>query len=141
MVTDDNRADSCLSLVRVALDQIEGSLDGGMNAWVQAGKRTDEITQISATEFQRRTSDSLVIDVRDPKEWALGSIEFAINVPLGQLLEQPQFLPHGILLILMCGSGYRSSIASSLLRAQGYSNLSNFAGGMNDLPAQGLLKS
>jgi hydroxyacylglutathione hydrolase len=72
-----------------------------------------------------------VIDVRSDEEWEAGHVESAEHLMAGTLAEHAQMLPRdGVTLALMCGSGYRSTVAASVLERTGFTNLLNVTGGM-----------
>jgi hydroxyacylglutathione hydrolase len=72
-----------------------------------------------------------VLDVRTPNEWKGGHIESARHVPLASFGKELPDLPNDRKIAVVCASGYRSSVASSMLQARGYKDVSNVAGGMN----------
>jgi hydroxyacylglutathione hydrolase len=131
-------AESRLALLRVGLDNILGYLAGGMPAWIDAGKDWERTTQLSTTEVQQRSSNDLVLDVRSDAEWASGHIAGAQHLMLGDLPVQLASIPKQHRLITVCGSGYRSSIAASLLAAAGYRDVSSMNGGMAAWNRRGL---
>ena len=71
-----------------------------------------------------------MLDVRTPGEWQNGHIDPAKHLPLPALPKRISEVPRGRPLAIICGSGYRSSIAASLLLRAGYSSLANVMGGM-----------
>ena len=125
---DDER--SRRSLIRVGLDGIAGYLEGGMAAWVEAGFGSAAIPQISVSELQRRKGEGMVLDVRSDGEWKTGHIAGAWHVMLGDLPERMAELPMGQRIFAVCGSGYRSSLAASLLQRHGFGDVVNMSGGM-----------
>jgi len=131
--------DSRRSLVRVGLEHIEGFLQMGVSAWVDAGMEFIRTTQLSIREVAERHPDTQVLDVRSDKEWARGHIKGAIHIPLGELKDRIKELLEDVSIIAVCGSGYRSSIAASVLQAHGFTRISSMDGGMTawnerDLP-------
>ena len=118
------------SLARVGLDHIEGFLQKGMPGWIGAGKNFTRTLQLSAKEVAERRSGIQVLDVRSGREWASGHIESAIHIPLGELKDRTNELAKDADRVAVCGSGYRSSIAASLLQADGFSKISSMDGGM-----------
>ncbi len=118
------------SLARVGLDHIEGFLQKGMAAWVDAGMEFTRTAQLSTKEVSERNPDSQILDVRSDKEWAGGHIETAIHIPLGELDDRLKELQEDSHIIAVCGSGYRSSIAASVLQASGFMKISSMDGGM-----------
>ncbi len=127
--TGDDEA-SRRSLVRVGLERIEGFLQKGMPAWVDAGLEFTRTAQLSTNEVAERGPDTQVLDVRGEKEWSSGHIQDATPIPLGELKERMVELQKDSDIIAICGSGYRSSIAASLLQANGFTSISSMDGGM-----------
>ena len=118
------------SLVRVGLDHIEGFAQKGMPAWIDSGLEFTRMTQLSTKEVAERKPDTKVLDVRSQKEWSSGHIQGAHHIPLGELKERMQEVGNDAGIIAVCGSGYRSSIAASLLQANGFTRISSMDGGM-----------
>ena len=127
-VGDDE--DSRRSLVRVGLDGIEGFLDKGISSWIDAGMDLARTKHLSVCEVDNSFSTARVVDVRSDKEWADGHIAGAQHLMLGDLPRLLQTLPEDLPLIAVCGSGYRSSIAASLLARSNRTNVSSMDGGM-----------
>jgi rhodanese-related sulfurtransferase len=71
-----------------------------------------------------------VVDVRRPREWADAHIEGSINVPLNHLEERIGELPRDRRIVVHCATGYRSSIAASLLARRGFERLAELTGGL-----------
>ena len=76
------------------------------------------------------TNGPLVLDVRTPSEWQSEHIEGATHVTLSSFAKKLPDLPKGKRIAVICGSGYRSAIATSMLQARGYNALENVTGGM-----------
>ena len=123
-------ADAALSLLRVGLDRVEGHLEGGISRWIETGFPIERTTQLSIHEVHERAHDAILIDVRNEQEWSRGHIANAKHFSLGELPQHITELPHSKPLITVCGSGYRSSIAASLLQRAGFDELSSMDGGM-----------
>ena len=141
LVGDDPSAlmEARKSLIRVGHDRIGGYLQGGINSWIAAGMEQAHLPQISVRELHTRSSDGgFVLDVRSPGEWTAGHIESAVHIPLGDLSDRMQELPKDDTIRTICGSGYRSSIACSLLQRAGFSKVQNTLGGMAAWYAQSL---
>ncbi len=118
---------------RVGIDLEIGYLDGGINSWLKAGKGVKNYPVISVEELDKWIKESKnikIIDVRNPSEFANGSIEGAINIPLPDLRYRYEELPKDIPLILVCGIGPRGSISASILETKGFDNMYILAGGM-----------
>ncbi|HEV2274502.1 MAG TPA: MBL fold metallo-hydrolase [Acidobacteriaceae bacterium] len=128
------------SLIRVGHDSIRGSLRGGFAAWAVAGKAQEHIPQLSVLELaDKQEQSAFILDVRNAKEWAEGHIASATSIPLGELPRRTHEIPRERPVHIICGSGYRSSVAASLLRRSGVSAVKNVLGGMTAWKAHHLL--
>jgi hydroxyacylglutathione hydrolase len=125
-------AEAATRLARVGIDSTEGYLEGGIYAWDTAGMDLGRMPQMPVDELCARLGEAAaprVIDVRRAAEFGAGHIARARNVPLAELpATAPRLDPAGPT-ALICGSGYRSSIAASLLGRMGFSGLYNVVGG------------
>jgi glyoxylase-like metal-dependent hydrolase (beta-lactamase superfamily II)/rhodanese-related sulfurtransferase len=120
-------------LIRVGLDNIAGYLAGGMTSWHVAGMREERLGLWSVDALKENISIDKklkVIDVRTPNEWNSGHIKGAIHLPimsmekgLGKINKKGKYA-------IVCGSGYRASIASSILMRDGVKDIVNISGGM-----------
>jgi hydroxyacylglutathione hydrolase len=126
--------EAVMRLARVGLESVAGYLGGGMYNWDLAGFETATITQIPVDELLAQleeTSDLQFLDVRRPGEFDRGHAPGARNVQLANLENlASQFDPSRPTAVI-CASGYRSSIATSLLKRQGFKILFNVVGGTN----------
>ncbi len=115
-----------LELARIGFDNVLGYIKA------EALTETEKLPQMSAEELQAslKNNGPLVLDVRTPSEWQNNHIEGARHVPLASFARQRPDLPNNRPIAVICGSGYRSSIASSLLKASGYKEVANVSGGM-----------
>jgi len=126
------------ALVRVGLDGIAGFLAEGMAGWTEAGYETAKTALVSATEIAGREDGLLFVDVRNDGEWASGHIAGAEHIMLGDLPRRMDVLRKDAPLVAVCGSGYRASVAASLLQAHGFERVSVLDGGMSAWQEQGL---
>lgn len=119
------------ALIRVGLDDIRGSLRGGVRAWLEAGFPQAHVPQISVEELRERIGKgAFVLDVRTKNEWNAGHIEGAQWLMAGDLPKQLDQLPRDKTIHVICGTGYRSSVSTSVLRRSGFKDVVNVAGGM-----------
>ena len=99
-----------------------------------------EINEVPVAQFQDVLgSQGLIIDVREPEEYAASHIPGAINVPRGViefrilnqpgLKDNPQAAEQAIL--LYCGGGGRGALAAQSLQALGFTNVHNLEGGLS----------
>lgn len=127
--------DVSTSLARVGLDDIQGYLEGGFEAWHGAGKPTEKLRQMNPREVQdalARDEDVHVLDVRSDSEWASGHVEGAIHQHGVLILEHLNELPaKDTPLAVMCGGGFRATVIASALKREGFTHLANITGGMH----------
>ncbi len=135
LVTESGQQkETMVRLARVGFSKFEGYLDGGFEAWQNAGEVIDIIIDVEPDElamdipFDPRL---VVIDVRKEVEFGDGHVKGAINIPLGDMKDPASMgnIEDNDNLYIHCGGGYRSIIASSLLKRQGIHNLRNVLGG------------
>jgi hydroxyacylglutathione hydrolase len=134
--------ESQLRLARVGLENVVGYLDDGVTGWIKSGFELDYIPQISGAEFvelqQQEPGRIAVLDVREAGERAGGAIADSISIPLGKVAARAAELDPNKLLVVHCKGGYRSSIATSLLRRAGFRDVANLTGGFDAWKAAGL---
>lgn len=123
----ENAETARLELARIGFDEVVGFIEA------EALTETQQLSQLSVCDLkaeQRRGEAPVVLDVRTPGEWEKSHIEGAIHLPLPMLSQRLEKVPKHQPLALLCGSGYRSSIAASFLQAHGFLELQNVMGGM-----------
>lgn len=127
-------------LVRVGLDDIRGTIDGGVDAWRAAGHDVATLTQVTPSALAERLGDPSVhiLDVRADDEWQSGHIAGAQHIMAGEVADRLDEIPRDGTLAVICGSGYRSTVASSVLARAGFTNIVNVIGGMSAWRAAGL---
>jgi hydroxyacylglutathione hydrolase len=102
-----------------------------MPAWAAAGFPQAQLPQVSVDELRARLAQgAFVLDVRTKNEWNAGHIEGAQWLMAGDLPQHVAELPHDRTIHVICGAGYRSSIATSILRRAGFGEVVNVTGGM-----------
>ncbi len=129
-------------LLRVGFDDVQGYLEGGMADWETHGFELGRLETTSVRELAARLGkDSgrpFVLDVRTESEWDSGHVEGASHIHGGKLQERMSEVPRDRPVAVVCGSGYRASIASSFLKREGYEDVTNVLGGMSAWKAAGL---
>ena len=116
-----------LELLRIGYDLVTGYVEAESLA------RTRQLSQLGVEELHfglKHGEAPQVLDVRTGGEWEAGHIDSALHIPLPTLPRRTGNLGKDSRLAIICGSGYRSSIAASLLQAQGFSRVQNVMGGM-----------
>jgi hydroxyacylglutathione hydrolase len=130
------------SLVRVGLDDVRGVIDGGVEAWRAAGGELERTPQIDPVALAARLADGesglRVLDVRADDEWAAGHVAGAQHIMAGELPKRLDEVPRHGTLAVVCGTGYRSTVATSVLKRAGHTNLLNVTGGMTAWRTAGL---
>lgn len=137
--TGEQFAEAQTELRRIGIDRVAGYLAGGMAAWPRAGFPQAFLETIQPAELAARFADYRVLDVRDQSEFAGGHLPGATNAPAGNLA-QGAAAPAAVEgeTAIICGSGYRSALAASLLQQRGATGIVNVAGGMTAWQAAGL---
>jgi rhodanese-related sulfurtransferase len=132
LVAPEGREEEAVTrLARVGFDQTLGFLQGGISAWKAAGKALESVHSISAAQFESEhaANRDRVFDVRKPGEYQSEHIEGAHHAPLSSLNQHLAEFPHASPFYVHCAGGYRSMIASSMLKARGIHNMIDVQGG------------
>ena len=147
LVTEPGKEEeSVIRLSRVGFDKIQGYLNGGFDAWQNAGEPVDIIIDVEADELAMdipNDPNMVVVDVRRETEFADGHIVDAQNLPLNEMndvLNLSHFEDTQNLYI-HCAGGYRSVIAASLFKREGTHNLRNVLGGWGKIKEQKDIKT
>jgi hydroxyacylglutathione hydrolase len=126
---------AALRLARVGSDNALGYLtadrDGVFPAELRDLVRTSPRTTVAELDRLLEEDAAILIDIRNPGEVESGSIPGAIHIPLAQLRARLDLVPTDRPIVVHCAGGWRSSVAASLMRAQGFANVSDLAGGYN----------
>ncbi len=132
IIADPGREhEAAIRLGRIGFDHIVGYLQDGMQSLAARPDLTASTERISAPlAAERLAGGALAVDVRGPGERAAKFVEGSVSIPLNHLADRAKELPHDRPLLVYCAGGYRSSIAASLLQQQGFSQVSEIAGGI-----------
>jgi hydroxyacylglutathione hydrolase len=137
----DHIRESQLRLARVGIENIIGYLDEGIAGWIASGNEPQYIPQIAVQDLagllEAEKDQTVILDVREPAEVIGGAISGSMRIPLGQLATRVAELDRSKLLVAHCKGGYRSSIATSLLRRAGFQDVANLIGGFDAWKAAG----
>jgi glyoxylase-like metal-dependent hydrolase (beta-lactamase superfamily II) len=133
VVADPGReTEAATRLGRIGFDNVAGYLEGGMEAvGDELVERTERITAASLKEQLKIRQPPLVVDVRAPGEWQASHIEQSVNLPLSRLTQELERVPGDRPVVVYCASGYRSSIAASVLCRAGRTGVTDLVGGLS----------
>ena len=114
-------------LARGGYDNVRGYLDGGIRAWNDS---LDSIGRLEASQVEQGLAvNELLIDVRKPGEYESEHLADVPSIPLDFINERMAEFPKDKELVLLCGGGYRSMIAASILKARGFEGIKDVIGG------------
>jgi len=125
--------EAALRLGRIGFDHVKGCLRGGMEALADRPDLvwpTERMSALMVAEELAGVDPPVVLDIRNPREWATRHIEGSVNVPLNHLQERIGEVPRDRRIAVHCAGGYRSSIAAGILHQYGITNLIEMAGGL-----------
>lgn len=118
-------------LSRLGFDNSKGYLKGGINAWIDSGNEVDSVESINKNEFEKLFSEGniKIFDVRNESEFNSEHVVGACNIPLNKLNANLEKINSNSVNYIHCAGGYRSMIASSILKARGIHNFIDIKGG------------
>ncbi|MFT5818687.1 MAG: hydroxyacylglutathione hydrolase [Lentimonas sp.] len=144
LVADEGKIEEVITrLGRVGFDNTIGYLKGGFNAWKADNKEVDTLRSIPATDFATEITENKlpVFDMRKKGEWDSSHLTDATHVCLSGINEHLAEFPKDENFYVHCAGGYRSVIASSILKMRGYHNLTDVAGGYDAIQTTHLPKT
>ncbi len=127
-----HEAEAHVRLARIGFDKVVGSLAEPFDAFVANPEHVEQLSRLSADALEDRIGsvpDLVLVDVRNPGEVELGTIAGARTISLPALLTNLDQLDPAAPTVVFCAGGYRSAIASSLLRSHGFADVSDLIGG------------
>lgn len=131
LVVDEGKEKEAVTrLARVGYDNCLGYLSGGIHSWENAQQEVQRIQRIDANDLDKEALPKHLIDVRKRSEFDSQHISGSKNIPLNTLENHLQELPQKETIHLICAGGYRSMIAASILRRNGFNQLKDIRGGM-----------
>jgi hydroxyacylglutathione hydrolase len=135
--------DAVRQALRIGFEGIAGYVRGGFLAWDEAALPTERGSALPVTDLAARLDRGgpdapFVIDVRQASEYEHGHVPGAVAIGAGDLAARLDELPRDRPIATICASGYRSSVAASLLRSAGFENVTWVPGGVPSWDAQGL---
>lgn len=128
--------------LRIGFDGLLGHVDGGLAAWERAGRPVEVGGWIEVAELARALAAGpgerpLVIDVRQAGEYEAGHVPGAWHITAGSLPDRVSDLPRDRPIVAICASGYRASVAASMLRAAGFGRVESVPDGVPAWEAAG----
>ncbi len=131
-VEPGNELEAKNRLGRVGFDRVLGHLDRPFEVLQEHQDQAEVGSRLTPLAFDERrdhVGDLQLVDVRNPGEYALGAVPGSVNIPVGQLPSRLAELDPARPTVVYCAGGYRSSVAASLLRANGFADVSDLVGG------------
>ncbi len=135
LVAEDEASlqESRLRLARVGIENVAGSIAGGIYGWIQAGlavQSTDLISVRELEEWLRSGRErTTLIDVRERSERLAGYLPGSVSIPLQELQGRLDEIDRDTTVLVHCKSGYRSSIAIGILQSAGFAKVADVTGG------------
>ncbi len=126
-------------LLRIGYDRPVGWLAGGMFAYRKTGRPLGSLATRTVQDLEGRTDEFHVLDVRQPAEWAAFHAPDAQFLTGAEICDRLDEVPRDRDVLVVCGSGFRSSVVASVLARDGHDRVHNLLGGMTawanaDLP-------
>ena len=123
--------EAALRLGRIGFDHVRGYLANGLAALATRPDLISTTERVSPTDFNAELADSpVILDIRNPREYATKHIPGSLNIPLNHLEERLAEVPRDRRIAVHCAGGYRSSAAASILHRHGITNLIEMTGGL-----------
>ncbi len=145
LVTEAGKEEEAVTrLSRVGYDNTLGYLKGGFDSWKEAGRDLETTRRMTVAELVALADKGeapLIFDVRKKSEFDSEHLLDARNIPLKEINRHLAEFPKDRPFVLHCQGGYRSMIASSILKQRGWDNFADIIGGFDDLKESTLPKS
>lgn len=145
LITDEDKTEEAIiRLSRVGFDNVLGYLNGGITAWKSEGMEIDTVTSIPASAFKEvldTNTEAKTVDVRKESEYLSEHVISAENYPLSEINNHLAELPTENDFFVHCAGGYRSMIASSILKSRGIHNFIDVAGGFSAIKEEDIAVS
>ncbi len=141
---EDQEEEAVTRLSRVGYDNTLGFLKGGFDTWKYSDhevETTDRVTVEEVVARHKKGDLPMIIDVRKKSEFDSEHLIGAVNIPLNEINQHLAEIPKDKPFLLHCAGGYRSMIASSILKQRGWDNFADITGGFDELKETSLPKS
>jgi len=118
-------------LIRIGFDNISGYLAGGFINWYVAAQQMEKFNLWSVRELNEHLNgeDIFLLDVRDVDSFEEGHIKDAHNIYAGKVHERIAEIPKDKHVVVYCDSGVKTSMVASILKREGYQQITNVLGG------------
>lgn len=130
--SDQETQEAAFRLKRIGYDTPAGFVQGGPQAWSQAGLPTRTVKLVSPADLHKQMQDGtapVVVDVRLPSEWMGLRIGPVLNIPINHLGTEGRRLSREMPVLTVCNSAYRSSMGAAVLLKAGFQDVRNLDGG------------
>ena len=135
LVGETNEMESIVRmLVRLGYDNLVGYLAGGMHDWLAAGMSSQAIGTVTVQQLCHlldEEAEPWILDVRSAEELAEASIPLAHHIHITEFPERAREVPKDRSIYIFCGSGHRATTVASLLKREGWSDVTVVLGGMS----------
>ena len=144
LITPEGREEEAVTrLSSVGFDNTLGYLKGGFEGWKNASMEYDKVTSISWHQLIEIVEDSeenapLIFDIRKGSEYLSEHVVNAESSPLSFLNDHLSEFPEKETFYVYCAGGYRSMIASSILKSRGIHNLIDISDGFDVIKDTGI---
>lgn len=117
-------------LFRLGYDNLAGYLHDGMLDWQNAGLPLQRVGEMTVKELNQHKDDAelTILDVRSDGEYEQGAIPGAKHIYVPHLEEHLEELDKNHKIAVYCGTGYRASLAASILQKHEFEEVSNIPG-------------
>lgn len=129
--------EAATQLLRIGFDRLEGYLEGGLWAWESQALPLRKLQTMTSHQLHESLDGFFVLDIRTKGEWDGGHIAEAHHLHGGVVPTHLEELPRNKNIAVVCGSGFRASIVSSVLLREGFQNVYNVFGGMSAWKEEG----
>jgi glyoxylase-like metal-dependent hydrolase (beta-lactamase superfamily II)/rhodanese-related sulfurtransferase len=131
MAPEGEEQEAALRLVRIGFDRAMGYVDDTEQYLLAHQDQVQQASRLTPYRFDelRSTCDLQVVDLRNAGELEQGRIPGTVHLPLAELRRRMDELDRTKPIVLHCAGGWRSSVGASLLRASGFTDVSDVLGG------------
>jgi len=140
VTTEGKEAETVLRLSRVGYENVKGFLTGGIDSWVAAGKPVQQVNSVQPASLLdvQREHRGVIVDVRKDGEYEKGHITDVLHIPLAGIDDAMKKMDKSGTYYIHCAGGYRSMMAVSMMKANGFKNVFNVCGGFSKIKESGI---